>query len=265
VWIALQKAMRPGRTDVRLLTYGFLAILWAATSGCVLKIDAPDPGENNVADLDPDASVGDASLPTCGEQPTATRLPAYVVSDPVLADGVLTEPAWQHAARVTFSNAARSDNQTTVAALWSATHLYFAFSFVDGEIETAGDIGSLHADDGAEVYLDVLHDRTLAENDDDQHFITTTDDLFVGGDLEIGTEVAPPGFTQEIGITWAQLAASPVPDQVLGLLLGNNDRTAGSFVQYDWIGLIESGNYDRPNLWGELALSGHVAGPCTEP
>ena len=40
----------------------------------------------------------------------------------------------------------------------------------------------------------------------------------------------------------------------MGLLLANNDRDNNTSSQFDWLDLIESGSYARPNLWGELEL-----------
>ncbi|KKT55332.1 MAG: Fibronectin, type III domain protein, partial [Candidatus Giovannonibacteria bacterium GW2011_GWB1_44_23] len=62
------------------------------------------------------------------------------------------------------------------------------------------------------------------------------------------------GYTMEIAIPWTVLGVTPAEGKKMGLLLGNNDRDNGVGKQFDWLGLINTGSYARPNLWGTIAL-----------
>jgi PKD repeat protein len=64
----------------------------------------------------------------------------------------------------------------------------------------------------------------------------------------------------EISIPWTLINTIPLPGKTMGLLVANNDRDNGTSAQLDWLDLIETGNYARPNLWGNIVLSDELAG-----
>jgi PKD repeat protein len=64
----------------------------------------------------------------------------------------------------------------------------------------------------------------------------------------------------EISIPWTLINTIPLPGKTMGLLVANNDRDNGTSAQFDWLDLIEIGNYARPNLWGNIVLSDEQAG-----
>ncbi len=188
-----------------------------------------------------------------------TSLTALQVSTPLVLDGLTDEYAWSQANSVTFSNAQHSDNDVTVATLWDATNLYFAFTVTDAQLEFDAVSPYLYRDDGAELYLDTNHDETTSLDSNDYHYIVNYLDEATLSDISTATATSSTGFVMELGIPWATLNTTAVAGKVLGLLLGNNDRDNGSSAQFDNLGLIDSaGSYGNPSLWGDLVLSGQV-------
>jgi len=250
-----------------------VALAGAMVTGCVLQVDAPPADPRDAAAPIPDAAapmsdaapVPDAVPPSdadCskgaraeGRVLTALRAPPLTV----FVDGTLDDRAWYYANRAVFSHPATSDNETAAHVLWDEHALLFAFEVTDAQLEAVD--GEPHLDDGAELYVDVAHDQSTGLDADDVHVIATINQMWTGGDLVTRfAAVGTTGYVIEIAIPWETLGVTPEPGRVMGLLLGNNDRDADVPVQYDWLGLIDSGDYDRPNLWGDLVLSDQVAG-----
>ena len=68
------------------------------------------------------------------------------------------------------------------------------------------------------------------------------------------SRIGKDGTPTELFLPWEILALSPHEEMTLGLLLVNNDRDDAQSVQFDWLDLIETGPYARPELWGDLIL-----------
>jgi hypothetical protein len=204
----------------------------------------------------PDAmpSSPDAAPGPCTPPPTTAALVQVPhTALPPSIDGVLGEPAWTMAARVSFTDATRSDNQVEVRLLWTDEQLALAFIVTDAQLETA-DGNAVWQNDGAEFYLDPEHDATAALDNDDHHYITNIQGEVYGGALTLATVSSGAGYTQEIAVSFAALKVMPAVQLVMGVLLGNNDLDAGTAVQFDWNRLIETGNYAQPALWADLEL-----------
>ena len=175
---------------------------------------------------------------------------------PLVLDGQLEEAAWSQAHTVTFSNLARSDNTVTVHSLWDDSALYLAFTVEDSSpLETNPDPAQLYRDDGVEFYLDTGHEGTTSLDSNDYHAIVNYQNDATLAGISAETTTSTTGYVMELEIPWTTLNVSPVGGQILGLLLGNNDRDNGSSTQFDWQGLIDGGGYGNPSLWGDLVLS----------
>ncbi len=89
----------------------------------------------------------------------------------------------------------------------------------------------------------------------DYHFTININDKISRGNINTKTTINPNGYTTEIAIPWFLINKAPTPNMTMGLLLGNNDRDNEQSSQFDWLNLIESGLYSRPNLWGNIILN----------
>lgn len=76
-----------------------------------------------------------------------------------------------------------------------------------------------------------------------------------GGIIVVDTATGAGGYVTEIAVPWQTLDLSPTPNTAYCLLPGDNDRDLDEPAQSDWLGLIESGSYGRPNPWGDVVLS----------
>lgn len=177
---------------------------------------------------------------------------------PITIDGILSEDAWNRTAHVTFSNPARSDNQVKVYTLWNNNYLYFAYVVKDSELEAQNQ--TYWQDDGAEIFLDTENDKTTNMNSNDHHFIININDQAQPTGINVRTATKPDGYVMELSIPWVLINTTPSLGKTMGLLLAINDRDNGTSVQFDWLGLIETGSYARPNLWGDIVLSNKQAG-----
>ena len=184
-------------------------------------------------------------------------LHAAYTADIVTIDGALRESAYDAATPVTFRRAdGGSDNVVTVRAIWTDTALIIAYEVVDAKLE----IGSfVHSGDGTEIFLDPLLDRSATMQPDDKHMIFRIDGAIgfsQGFDAAFAVAFPAGGFSFETELPFADIGFTPISGGEMGLLLGQNDRDNGVSVQYDWVDLISSGGYSRPNLWGTLRLEG---------
>ncbi len=168
---------------------------------------------------------------------------------PINIDGLIYSDIWPKANSIYFSDPSRSDNFIRVSTVYDDNYLYFLFEIFDLISEVSNE--KLWKDDGVEIFLDTAHDATQSMNDDDYHFIVNIEDMVSGGAIMAKT-VRP---LTEIAIPWTTIETIPTPNKIMGILLGNNDRDNGISVQFDWNGLIDTGSYRRPNLWGDLTLS----------
>ena len=200
-----------------------------------------------------DSAIASAVFTITISSPSLTALKAAL---PPVIDGSLSENVWSQANSVTFSNASHSDNTVVVSTLWDDTNLYFAYNVTDANLEAVN--GSLYLDDGAELYLDTLNDKSTAMDADDYSFATNINDLVSNPGITSRKQPRTGGYTMEIKIPWSVIATTPSAGKTLGLLLANNDRDLGISKQFDWLNLINTGSYGRPNLWGNLVLSGTV-------
>ncbi|MFN0063093.1 MAG: sugar-binding protein, partial [Myxococcaceae bacterium] len=194
---------------------------------------------------------GRASLE--GAQPEV--LIALQASTSISVDGYLREGAWTNAPAVTFSNSARSDNRVEVKAVWNATYLYLGAVVEDAQHETLSE-GELHFNDSLEVFLDAGNERSASPDGNDIQVIATLRNTSnVSGVTVRNRKVAGTRYTLEFRIPWTRVGTTPAVGKVLGLLLANNDRDNATTSQFDWLGLIDSGNYFQPNAWGSLFLA----------
>ncbi len=189
---------------------------------------------------------------------------AFNTLEPITLDGNLSEPVWNQADYVIFTNPAKSDNQVMVYILYDDVNLYFAYEVIDTHVEAIDE--KLYKDDGVEIYLDTAHDATISMNGDDYHFLANTHDQLSGGNFGVHTSVNASGYIMEMAIPWTEMSITPTADQVMGILLGNNDQDPSTSsgqvttAQFDWNGLVDTGSYARPYLWGDLILSSQSVG-----
>lgn len=188
---------------------------------------------------------------------------ALNASNTISVDGVLSEAAWQAADFVTFANISRSDNQAKVSVLWDSTSLYFGFEITDSQLQTDGT--NVWNDDGVEIFLDTPNTKSTY----DFHFILNIDGELVweGTDqITFKTVLEGAGYKTEIAVPWAEMPVTPVAGKVLGGIFGFNERDGTTSSQVDWLGILESGNYRQPHLWGDIEISGRTAdGPPSPP
>jgi hypothetical protein len=150
-----------------------------------------------------------------------------------------------------------------VYTLWDADYLYFAYNVTDSNLEALNQ--KYWQDDGAEIYLDTENDKTTSMDSSDFHFLFNIDDQTQPIGTNVKTAINPDGYIMEISIPWTLINTIPLPGKSMGLLVANNDRDNGTSVQFDWLDLIETGNYAKPNLWGNIVLSDELAGSSGGP
>lgn len=183
---------------------------------------------------------------------------------PIVLDGNLNETVWSQANFVTFYNPLRSDNTVKISVLWDDANLYFGYDVTDAQLEALNDINSLYFDDGAEIYIDAQNNKSKSWDGNDYVFLANINDLTNSSSVGAKTLTKSGGYTMEIVIPWSAISTVPGVGKVLGLLLANNDRDFGKSFQFDWLGLINSGAYARPYLWGNLTLSATTVGSSSE-
>ena len=161
---------------------------------------------------------------------------------------------------VTFSNPLRSDNNVKVSTLWDDTYLYFGYEVTDAQLEALNDVDKLYLDDGAEIYLDPQNNKSVKMDANVYSFFANINNLAKPSSISVKTIKKSSGYTMEVAIPWRTITTVPAAGKVLGLLLSNNDRDFAKSFQFDWLGLINTGSYTKPNLWGNLTLSGATVG-----
>ena len=184
--------------------------------------------------------------------PSGDLLNALRTTRRPVIDGILSEDAWPQAESVSFSNPSRSDNHVEAFSLWDSSAIYFAFKVSDSQIEAQNE--NYWEDDGLEIYLDVENDKTSSMDSDDFYCIINVNDLTRSTGVEVKTTRDDGGYLMELSVPWTLINTTASAGKTMGLLFGNNDRENGKSVQFDWLNLIESGNYARPNLWGNITL-----------
>jgi len=188
--------------------------------------------------------------------PPTSTLTALKILTPITTDGNM-ESVWNQANSVTFSNTAKSNNTVKVSTLYDNNNLYFAYQVTDSNLEAVNT--SIYQDDGAEIYIDTQNNKSTTMDSNDYHFLTNINNLTSNTSITAKTTTTSTGYTQEIKIPFSTLNIIP-SNQTLGLLLANNDRDNSSSSQFDWLNLINTGSYSRPNLWGNLTLSSQTVG-----
>ncbi|MEZ4273532.1 MAG: sugar-binding protein [Myxococcota bacterium] len=200
-------------------------------------------------------------LPPAIEFKSAT---AHRASSDVILDGVLDECDWGGATTQKFANSKQSDNTVSFSLLWNDSDLFFGAKVVDAQLESGA--ASLFQDDGLELFFDVNNNKsTNFEVDDDRQFVTNITGDVSGGGIESTTAVTASGYSIEIRIPWNDLGVTPTEDMRIGFLVGNNDRDQGVSSQFDWVDLINTSSYFRPNLWGELSFTAGGESNCAAP
>ena len=205
--------------------------------------------------------TSDASNVSCPGPDADGDITALRADMPPTIDGTL-EAAWSRARFVEFANPMQSDNSVRVRILWDEANLYFAYEVTDAQLEAVSEPNQIFRDDGSEIYLDMAHDETPSINGDDVHFIMNIDGVVQSGTIDVAVLTTAGGYVIEHALSWSEAGAQPVAGDTVGLLLGNNDRDSDTSTQFDWRGLINSGLYTRPNLWGDLHVSGQPASLC---
>ena len=198
----------------------------------------------------------------CGPCSVSQEVTAMGIAGSITVDGELNDCSWSEATWKAFSNTGRSDNTVEFATLWDADNLYLGFKVVDAQLES--DSSTFWQNDGVELYFDVLHNATTSLDDDDWRVIVDIAGRSTQSTIRNGVVSTPTGYTMELEIPWSTLNSTPEASKTLGLLVGNNDRDMGTSVQYDWNGLIDSGSYSRPNLWGDLRLLAPTGEICDD-
>jgi hypothetical protein len=183
---------------------------------------------------------------------------------PIVLDGNLNETVWGQANVVTFYNPLRSDNSVKVSVLWDNDNLYFGYDVTDAELEALNNISSIYLDDGAEIYIDTQNDKSQSWDGNDYVILSNINGLSNSSGISAKTVKKSGGYTMELVIPWGAISTVPGPEKVVGLLLANNDRDFGKSFQFDWLGLINTGAYARPYLWGNLTLSATTVGSFSD-
>ena len=192
---------------------------------------------------------------------TPSSITSGMISSVISVDGNLSESVWNQASSVQFSNAALSDNQVTVKTLWDSTNLYLAYIVQDTSREATNT--ALWEDDGVEVYVDVANDKSSTMDANDYSVVININNLSSASGISGRTSINSGGYVMEISIPWSYLQTTPSIGKTMGLLLANNDRDNGVSKQFDWLNVIATGNYARPNLWGNLILG--ASAPADNP
>ena len=243
----------------RSLVCGAVALFTASGCNASLGDSSFGSGPDGSTVADSASAVDSASCPVADPD---GQLTAFQIDGAISINGALDDSTWQNSRFVEFSNPQRSDNEVRVQMAWSTDDLYFAFQVVDSLLETDPGV-VIHQNDGTEFYLDTGHDETEQLDGNDYHYIVSTGGDVQGGSIQASIVAMNGSYIMEMAIPWTAIGGQPQPDQVMGLLLGNNDRDNGASVQFDWRNLIESGSYARPNLWGDLYLTAITAdGTC---
>jgi hypothetical protein len=184
-------------------------------------------------------------------------------STPITIDGALSDCGWANANSVTFTNTAQSDNSVKVRVLWDNTNLYVAYEVTDSKLENPAI--SIWSQDAIELYLDAGHEKSDAIDANDYQVIISAANeigLFyaaVGKTIQKATVTSATGYVVEMRIPWTEINTSPVAGKVMGALFANDDRDADVKKSFDWKNLIATGGFARPNLWGDIVLSGAEA------
>jgi hypothetical protein len=230
-----------------------------------------------------------ASTPSIQQGPSTASLVAFKTLLPITIDGNLNESVWSRANFVTFSNPLRSDNIVKVSVLWDDENLYFGYDVTDNQVEATVrdltaegclggpigcriDIDNLFLDDGAEIYIDTQNSKSTSVDADDYLFLANINGATNVSRVQakavlrwcegcMGPFPISLGYTMEIKLPWSALSTVPTAGKILGMLLANNDRDFGIPSQFDWLGLINTGAYTRPYLWGDLTLGSTTVGP----
>src|SRR5438093_13788875 len=101
-------------------------------------------------------------------------------------------------------------------------------------------------DDGSEIYIDSLNDKSASVDADDYTSFSNINNLtqtFLNNQPVASSQLArimpkTGGYTMEIQIPWASMNTAASLNKTLGLLLANNDRDNGIIRQFDWQNLI---------------------------
>ena len=162
-----------------------------------------------VGPISPDAAPSpDAMLPACPSADMDGEVTAFRAPGPISIDGIL-EAVWENARFVDFSNLARSDNTARVRLFYDDSNLYFAYEVTDTLLEAVSVPGEIFRDDGSEIYLDMAHDETTSENEDDVHYIANILDVVQSGTMEVAALTASGSYVIEHRLSWAEVGAAP--------------------------------------------------------
>ncbi|MDD5570317.1 MAG: sugar-binding protein [Bacteroidales bacterium] len=179
---------------------------------------------------------------------------------PLTIDGNLNDCGWNNARSVTFTNVNYSNNSVTVHTLWDNNYFYISYEVTDLLLENPSGI-SIWLQDAIELYLDAGHEKSSSIDATDYQYIINAEDSIYYNHAAIGTQITHKtlsvanGYNVEMAIPWSQINTTPVAGKTFGIDFCNDDRDNGVSNTFDWKNLIAGGNYQLPNLWGDVMLS----------
>ncbi|MDX2111998.1 MAG: sugar-binding protein [Verrucomicrobiota bacterium] len=196
-------------------------------------------------------------------QPEANTVSVPRILQPVTIDGDLSESFWTINKTVTTVALGNTPNTVKYGTAWDINYLYIGVQVTDNTDHT-GRI-PLFDNDSVEFLLDANHDRETVYNVDDRRLIVDRAgellEFFARGNGVIrGVKNTASGYTVEIAVPWDNLGRTPYPGMGVGFDLINSDNQDGSgragVLSWDGSNPAEP----APNTFGNLLLSGTVAG-----
>ncbi|MCK9413270.1 MAG: right-handed parallel beta-helix repeat-containing protein [Prolixibacteraceae bacterium] len=217
----------------------------------------------NVTNASPGVATMNVALTGSGTGKATGASDVKKSSSTITIDGSLSECDWANANSSTFINAVQSNNTVKISTLWDSANLYMAYEVTDSQIETPA--VSIWSQDAIELYLDAGHEKSTAIDANDYQFIISAANEIgyfqaaVGKTIQKAVTISGPGYIVEMAVPWAQIGIIPAEGTALGALFANDDRDAGVSKSFDWKDLRSTGGFARPNLWGDILLSGTKA------
>ena len=182
------------------------------------------------------------------------------VTSPIAVDGILDESVWDIS--VQFSTNTYSDNTAKFGVLWDDNYLYIGVSVTDNSLCNNKRQGFY--DDGIEVCIDALNNKSTSIDDNDRVFIKPVKSYWIQEKERRYTDVVhkymktTEGYSMEFAIPWSNLNITPSANDNIGFNLVVNDddnpTIAATFPKtLSWMPNVNF--YNNPSTWGTITLS----------
>jgi hypothetical protein len=182
------------------------------------------------------------------------------VTSPIAVDGILDESVWDIS--IQFSTNTSSDNTAKFGVLWDDNYLYIGVSVTDNSLCNNKRQGFY--DDGIEVCIDALNNKSTSLDDNDRVFIKPVKSYWIQEKERRYTDVihkymkTTEGYSMEFAIPWSNLNITPSANDNIGFnLVVNDDDSPAMTTTYtktlSWI--PNTSFYKNPSTWGTITLS----------